>query len=261
MPPRLLRTATPHLNRRRCVLSLLGLMPWAAGAQAAVRLALSDAHHTYGALIQSVFDEAGVSLELAYYPPPRALLMFQRGQVDAEAFRVAGVIQRHMPSDVVRVGPLAYGRMRWFARMDSIWTESPRTELLRGLNLAYARGHLAAQDWLLEQQLKAQAVAQLESVFQMVVNRRVDLALTDELLGQQLLRQMGLVDQVRPLGTPVLVQPAYLVLSGVTAQRFPRIVPTFNQWLSSGRWWQGMRAVNRRFGMHEGTGLPPELLR
>lgn len=253
--------ATPRVHRRLCLFGLLGLLPGFARAQGAVRLALSDAQHTYGALIQAVFEDAGVALDLGYYPPPRALLMFQRGLVDAEAFRVAGVIQRHLPKDVVRVGPLAYGRVRWFARMDSIWTESPRTELLRGLRLVYARGHLAAQDWLADQQLEAPAVAQLDSAFQMLVNGRADLALTDELLGQQLLRQMGLATQVRPLGAAVVVEPAYLVLSGATARRFPRIVVTFDQWLHSGRWRQGIRAVNRRYGMPEDTGLPPELLR
>ncbi|MFJ4345914.1 substrate-binding periplasmic protein [Pseudomonas sp. NPDC089401] len=209
----------PSISRLLCILLLACLSPMALGER--LRLVSDDwAPYIYQEAGQAkgidyevtteVFRRLGVDLDWQFLPWKRCLAMIEQGQADGvmDIFHVesreAYVVYPPEPmSDVAFVLYQASTRRHPVARLAE----------LAGLSVGTSPGYAYGAEFNESNSFRREAAPNHEANFGKLVRGRIDLMITDRMVGRFLSRRMGLQQQVEELPLVISRQAQYLGLA------------------------------------------------
>ncbi|MFK3798339.1 MULTISPECIES: substrate-binding periplasmic protein [unclassified Pseudomonas] len=156
-----------------------------------------------------VFQRLGIEVQWQFLPWKRCLLMLQQGEADGalDIFKVNErddlLLYPNEPlSDVNWVLFQANARPHPFNRLDD----------LKGLTVGISPGYLYTPEFDSSTAFIREPAPSHEANFGKLIRGRIDLLVTDRRLGQQMLAQLGLSDQVSQLPTVLSTREQFLAL-------------------------------------------------
>ncbi len=188
-------------------------------------------------IVQEAFRRIGVSVKIVYQPPERALVNADAGAIDGDCWRVSGLAARY-PNLVMVPEPVDTAAITVFAKDPAMritgWAD------LRPYNVAYING------WkILEARVRdARSVEKtkgLRPLFTLLDRNHADLVLMDPVMGQEVMRSMGLTG-IRMLTPPLIRVDMHIYLHRRHAGLVPRLSEALRQMKHDGTFQRLTRA-------------------
>jgi len=178
-----------------------------------------------------VFQRLGIEVEWLFLPWKRCLAMLEQGQADGaldifqNTARTDSLLYPNEPlSDVEFVLFYANARPHPFQTLED----------LRGLTIGVSAGYLYSQAFMNSPLFIREPAPTHEANFGKLLRGRIDLLITDRRVGQHVLNELKLQDQISELPTVINREPQYLALRknvgmDLLVQRFGAELKRFKQ--------------------------------
>jgi polar amino acid transport system substrate-binding protein len=177
-------------------------------------------------ILEEVCRRLGLTPQFRFVPWARALKEVQDGKADA-IFSAAYLEERaqflYYPET-----PLNEERNVFFVRKDSLLHVSG-LDNLDGLKIGVVRGNFYGQAF--DAYTGAEKIGATDQIalFRLLVNDRVDLIVTADLVGATVAKEMGIVEQVKALDYVVYEEPLYVGFSKAKGPQAQKMAEDFDR--------------------------------
>ena len=149
-----------------------------------------DQTGTLDLLVKEAFGRIGVNVSLQYFPPEKALIKANRGETDGDAVRVGGISSLYQ--NLLQVPAVA------FKTSFVAFTKNPEVELtgwrdLESFNVGIIKGHKISEKMVTRTRSLTKA-DDLESLFKLLKNDKVDIAVCEQTFGFEMAKKLGMAD-------------------------------------------------------------------
>jgi len=175
------------------------------------------------------FKRIGKQLTIEDVPARRALYNANSGQLDGDLARIAGVTE-HYPQLLIVPEPI------WLAELVAFAKQPPSAALdwqqLSGQQLGYIRGWVVFEKYFAKSTNITRVVSP-ESLFRMLLNQRLEVALYERKMGLQLARSME-ITELQVLSPALIYEPIYIYLHKKHQRLIPKLTEQLRQMKSDG---------------------------
>ncbi len=168
-------------------------------------------------ILREAYKRLDIEVEITHLPGERAINMANRGEVDGEVFRVAGIHEKYtnllmVPVPVVETDTMAFTKGVTFAVNG--W------ESLQPYTIGFVRGFKMAEDNT--QGMNVEPVTTVRQNFLKLNDERIDVVIESRLGGLAMLKELKLTG-VAPLEPPINSIQVYHYLHKKHQQLLPKI--------------------------------------
>jgi len=202
------------------------------------------------ALLQAIFANSNFSIEPRVLPFKRIELYLRKGEeIDASPY----VWYNRERAKYLRFSdPLLYNRVYFYVRKDSTITYN-RLEDLQHLTIAVIRGYYNGEEFDNAEYLDKNICNTNEQAIKMLVMGRVDMAVLDSIVAENLMQKLKLEGTLKKLPTALLKTALYFVVSLKNPQG-EEIINAFNRGLRRIKANNQYETIMKSYGVTEQTG-------
>ena len=175
------------------------------------------------------FKRIGKQLTIEDVPARRALYNANSGQLDGDLARIAGVTE-YYPQLLIVPEPI------WLAELVAFAKHSPSAALdwqqLSGQQLGYIRGWVVFEKYFANSTNITRVISP-ESLFRMLVNQRLEVALYEKKMGLQLAKSMQIAE-LEVLVPALINEPIYIYLHKKHQRLIPKLTEQLRQMKTDG---------------------------
>ena len=174
-------------------------------------------------LLKEAFDRINVNVSLNYYPPEEALIKANKGETDGDAVRIGGISSLY--PNLLQVPAVAF-RGNFVA-----FTKNPKIELagwqdLKSYNIGIVEGHKISEKMVTRTQSLSR-VKNLESLFKLLQNDQVDIAICEQTFGFAMASKLNMKDAIA-INPPLAKLLFYIYLHKKHEILIPGLIKTIN---------------------------------
>ncbi len=183
-----------------------------------------DQTGTLDLLMKEAFSRIDIKVSLNQYSPEKALIKANMGETDGDAVRIGGLGSLY--SNLLQVPAIAFqANFVVFTKKSKIKLNSWKD--LKSYNVGIIKGHKISEKMVPQTQSLTKSL-DLESLFKLLKNNKIDIAVCEQTFGLEMVKKLGMADTV--ITDPPLAKLLFYIYLHKKHELFvPKLIKAINE--------------------------------